>query len=159
MPRKTTSLIAAKQINDVLEKMIHLPYDKPDFMKKYVVEATKQKSPSYKTEIAKLLKDNDCFSINGKHIFLNKIPSIDVIKSSIEKALKIRKGTCRDKTPKLKYSIENALKNSEENIFKEKKLIPKDKFLDSMTVLEIIDYLRTTRGILIVNNEFYIPAP
>ncbi|HFG0566988.1 hypothetical protein K5L04_09420 [Flavobacterium psychrophilum] len=158
MPRKTTSLIAAKQINDVLEKMIHLPYDKPDFMKKYVVEATKQKSPSYKTEIAKMLKDNDCFSENGKHIFLNKIPSIDVIKASIEKALKTRKGT-EDKTPKLKYTIENALKNSEENIFQEKKLIPKDKFLDSMTALEIIDYLRKKRGILIVNNEFYIPAP
>lgn len=157
MPRKTTPLKAAKQIAAVLEKMLEKSYNRSDFMNQYVVEASKQNSPKYKTEIAKMLKDNNCFSANGKAITLIQIPFIDTIKASIEKALLVRKsGIC--KSPKLKYSIGNALKNSEEIVFKEKKLIPKSTFLDSIETIELVEYLQINRKIMIANNQIYIPV-
>lgn len=152
MPRKTTPLNAAKQITNVLEKMKDVPYDRSDFIKHYIEKSTQEKSPKYRTEIAKCLKENNCFTNRGNRIILTKIPSIDVLNCSIEKALKTRKGLVK-KTPQLKYSVNNNIASASES-----NLIPKKNFLDSISTKEIVNYLLNDRKIIIANNEIYAPV-
>ena len=150
MPRRSTPLNSAKQIKNVLEKMKDVPYDRNDFMKHYIEKATEQKSPKYSTEIAKCLKDNNCFTTKGNRIILTTIPLIDVLKSAIEKALKTRKVSI-NKIPKLKFSVDNNILSVENN------LIPKKNFLDSISTIEIVNYLLNDRKIIIANDKFYAP--
>ena len=150
MPRRNTPLNAAKQIKNVLEKMKDNSYNQRDFMKFYLQKTNEENSPKYSTEIAKCLKDNNCFTPKGDKVTLTTTPSIDVIKDAIEKAKKTR-GKTIDKIPQLKYSVKNSLIKSNVN------LIPKINFLDSISTIEIIDYIRNNRGIIIVNDKFYEP--
>lgn len=158
IPKEKTILKSSKQIFDFFQsKPIFTSQNLTKWRIEYKEKCHEKGISSYQTPISDFLVEKKFISFRDRsYSVINGFTLEDIVE--VIRAFRVKNDAFNKKGDYKKTNIRRERVINKNGVNEKSNLIQKNKFLESFTTYEIIEYLQINRKIIIVNNQFYIPA-